>query len=218
MGSNCMDERTPIAGIGPITIDPSAQNRSIGRRLMQAVMGRAAERKAPGIRLVQAGYHTRSLSLYSKLGFVVREPLVCMQGPALRRSTPGYEVRQAHDTDLESCDALCRSVHGHDRGGELSDAIRQGTAAVVESRGRITAYATVVAFFGHAVGETNEDVQAILAAAPAFEGPGILIPARNAGLFRWCLENGLRAIQPMTLMTVGLYNEPAGAYFPSILF
>ena len=218
VGSNCVDERTPIAGIGPITINPAAQNRSIGRRLMQTAMDRAAERKAPGIRLVQAGYHTRSLSLYSKLGFVVREPLVCMQGPAIRGSAPGYEVRQARDTDLESCNALCRSVHGHDRGGELSDAIQHGTAVVAESRGRIAAYATIVAFFGHAVGETNEDIQAILAAAPAFEGPGILIPARNYGLFRWCLENGLRVTQPMTLMTIGLYNEPRGAYFPSVLF
>ena len=37
-------------------------------------------------------------------------------------------------------------------------------------------------------------------------------------LSRWCLEKGLRVTQVMTLMTVGLYNEPAGAYLPSILF
>jgi hypothetical protein len=35
---------------------------------------------------------------------------------------------------------------------------------------------------------------------------------------RWCLNSGLRITQPMTLMTVGLYNEPAGAYLPSILY
>src|SRR3954447_19443642 len=77
IGSNCLDERTPIAGVGPITIDPSAQNRSAGRLLMQAVISRATERKFAGIRLVQAAYHNRSLSLYAKLGFVVREPLAC---------------------------------------------------------------------------------------------------------------------------------------------
>ena len=74
VGSNCLDERTPIAGVGPITIDPSSQNRSAGRQLMQAVMTRAAEREFAGVRLVQAAYHNRSLSLYAKLGFVVREP------------------------------------------------------------------------------------------------------------------------------------------------
>jgi len=89
---------------------------------------------------------------------------------------------------------------------------------VAELEGRIKAYASSVAFSGHAVGESNRDLQALIAAAREFQGPGILIPTRNAGLFRWCLESGLRVVQPMTLMTMGLYNEPAGAYLPSILF
>jgi GNAT superfamily N-acetyltransferase len=219
LGSNCLDERSPIAGVGPITVDPTVQNRQAGRQLMQAVMARAAERKFAGIRLVQAAYHNRSLSLYAKLGFVVREPLSCMQGPAMQKTLPGYKVRPAQMADVPACNELCLRVHGHDRGGELEDGIRQGTAVVVESRGRLAAYASSVAFFGHAVGETNEDVEAMIAAAAAFPGSGILVPTRNAGLFRWCLENGLRVVQPMTLMTVGLYNEPIpGAYLPSILF
>jgi hypothetical protein len=45
-----------------------------------------------------------------------------------------------------------------------------------------------------------------------------MVPARNASLFRWCLENGLRVVQPNTLMSMGLYDEPAGAWIPSILF
>jgi GNAT superfamily N-acetyltransferase len=218
VGSNCLDERTPIAGVGPITVDPVVQNRAAGRQLMQAVMTRTAERKFVGVRLIQAAYHNRSLSLYAKLGFVVREPLSCMQGPAIQKTPPGYRVRSAQAADLAACTDLCLRVHGHDRSGELNDAIQQGTGVVAESRGRLTAYASSVAFFGHAVGETNEDLQALIATATAFQGPGILVPTRNAALFRWCLENGLRVVQPMTLMTVGLYNEPAGAYLPSILF
>src|SRR5262249_7747782 len=72
VGSNCLDERTSIAGVGPITIDPASQNRSLGRQLMQAVMARAVEKQFAGVRLIQAGYHNRSLSLYAKLGFAVR--------------------------------------------------------------------------------------------------------------------------------------------------
>ena len=34
VGSNFMDERSAIAGIGPITIDPTVQDRGIGRALM----------------------------------------------------------------------------------------------------------------------------------------------------------------------------------------
>ena len=218
IGSNCLDERTPIAGVGPITIDPAVQNKNVGRQLMQAVMVRATEQEFAGIRLVQAAYHSRSLSLYAKLGFVVREPLACMQGPTLQKTPPGYRVRPANPSDLTACNDLCLRVHGHDRGGELSEAIQQGTAVVAEFDGQIKAYASSVAFFGHAVGDANQDLQALLSAATEFQGPGILVPTRNAALFRWCLESGLRVTQVMTLMTTGLYNEPAGAYLPSILF
>ena len=58
----------------------------------------------------------------------------------------------------------------------------------------------------------------MLGSAEAFIGLGILVPARNAELLRWCLDNGLKIVQQSTLMTIGLYNEPAGAYLPSILF
>jgi hypothetical protein len=68
------------------------------------------------------------------------------------------------------------------------------------------------------VGETNSGVQALIANAGVFLGPGILVPTRNAELFRWCLVNGLRVVQPLTLMTLGFYKEPAGAYLPSILY
>jgi len=218
VGSNCMDERSPIAGIGPITIDPGAQNRGAGRKLMQAVMDRARERNFPGVRLVQAAFHTRSLSLYATLGFDAREPLSVMQGPAIKKKLEGCPVRPATRADLRACNAVSVKVHGHDRGGDLSDSIAQGTAAVVERHGRITAYCSSLAFFGHAVAETNLDLQALIAAADGFGGSGILVPTRNAELFRWCLANGLRVVEPMTLMTVGLYNEPAGAYLPSILY
>jgi GNAT superfamily N-acetyltransferase len=218
IGSNCLDERSPIAGVGPVTVDASVQNRAAGRALMQAVLGRAAERKFAGVRLVQAAYHNRSLSLYAKLGFVVREPLSCMQGPAMKKILPGYSVRHAVAEDFAACNEICLRVHGYHRGGELQDAIQHGSATVAERGGRVTAYASSMAFSGHAVGETNQDLKALIAAAAAFQGPGILVPSRNAELFRWCLESGLRVAQPMTLMTMGLYSEPAGAYLPSILY
>jgi GNAT superfamily N-acetyltransferase len=218
LGSNCLDERSAIAGVGPITIDPEIQNKGVGRALMEAVLARSAERGFQGARLLQAAFHNRSLSLYTKLGFDTREPISAMQGPPIKLSIPGYSVRPPRLADLEDCNRLCVSVHGHDRGGELRDAIQQGTAVAAERDGRIVAYSTQVGFFGHMVGETNSAVQALIANADAFLGPGILVPTRNAGLFRWCLENGLRVVQPMTLMTLGFYQEPAGAYLPSILY
>jgi predicted N-acetyltransferase YhbS len=217
LGSNFLWEDT-IAGVGPITVDSAAQNSAIGRRLMQDVMDHCRKKGFPGVRLVQAAYHNRSLSLYAKLGFVVREPLATMQGPPINEKIPGCEVRPAAEQDLDVCNALCHAVHGHTRAVALLDAIRQKTASVVERGGRISGYATLIGFFGHAVGEAPDDIKALIAAAPSFAGPGFLLPTRNAELFRWCLEKKLRIVQPMTLMSEGLYNEPAGAFLPSILY
>jgi predicted N-acetyltransferase YhbS len=218
VGSNFLDERSTVAGIGPITVDPAVQNRAVGRQLMQHVLDRVTQQRFPGVRLVQAAYHNRSLSLYARLGFVAREPLSTMQGAPLAVQIPGYTVRPATARDLDACNQVCVQVHGHDRRGEVLDAIQQGTATVVEHGGRITGYATPIAFFGHAVGETNAELKALIGAAPAFPGPGFLLPTRNGELFRWCLDHGLRVVQPMTLMSVGLYNEPAGAFLPSVLY
>jgi hypothetical protein len=170
------------------------------------------------VRLVQAAFHNRSLSLYTKLGFDPREPLSCIQGSPLARALPGYEVRAATENDITDCNRVCMQVHGHTREGELRDGIQMGSATVVESDDRIVGYASGLAFFSHAVAESNEGLKALIAAAPAFLGPGFLLPTRNAELLRWCLANGLRIVQPMTLMSNGLYNEPQGAYLPSISF
>jgi predicted N-acetyltransferase YhbS len=218
VGSNFLDERGPIAGIGPISVDLSVQNRSIGRRLMLAVLDRASSRAFSGVRLVQSAYHRRSLSLYAKLGFDSREPLSVFQGPAVNLKMNGYAVRPAQESDLEACNRLCVRVHGHHRGGEAIEAIQRGSAAVVERDGRTTGYTCGVAFFSHTVGETNDDIKALIAAAKSFSGPGFNVPTRNGELMRWCLNNGLRIVQPMTLMTIGLYNEPAGSYLPSVLY
>jgi len=218
IGSNCLDERAIITGVGPITVDPAGQNRGVGRALMKAVMDRAEEKGAAGIRLVQAAFHNRSLSLYASLGFDIREPLSCFQGRTTQREVPGCSVRAARIEDLEACNALSREIHGFARGADLATSISRSIALVVERGGRITGYASELAFFGHATAETNSDLQALIASVDSFGGPGILVPTRNNALFRWCLANGLRVVQPMTLMSVGLYNDPAGAWLPSILF
>jgi predicted N-acetyltransferase YhbS len=218
VGSNFLDERSTIAGVGPVTVDPAIQDRGVGRSLMQDVMQRAEGRGSPGIRLLQTAYHARSMSLYAKLGFQVREVLACVQGTPPAGEIAGHPVRPAAHADMQACSTVCKAVHGHDRAGEVAEAIAQGTALVVEHDGRISGYATDLAFFAHAVGETNEDLKALIMAAEAFGGPGIIVPTTNGELFRWCLEKGLRVVQPLTLMTSGLYTSPQGAYLPSILY
>jgi GNAT superfamily N-acetyltransferase len=216
VGSSFLDERSTIDAIGPVSVDPAAQDGRVGRALMEAVMTRAAERGAPGVRLLQISYHNRSLSLYAKLGFDVRETFAAMYGEPLGLSIPGYTVRPAIADDEAGCNALCVRVHGHDRAGEVSHAIASGKARVVEHLGRITAYTTGISYFNHSVAETNDDLEALIGAAPRLEPPGIVVPLGNAELFRWCLAHGLRVFFVLNMMTMGLYQEPRGAYLASI--
>lgn len=218
VGSNFLWEDEAVAGVGPITVDPAVQNSRIGRRLMEAVIERAREQGIDSVRLVQGGYHMRSMALYARLGFVVREPLTLMQGAALRLRIEDRLVRAATEADLATANALCRRVHGHTRARELRAAVAQGNASVVERSGRLCGYTTGIGFFGHSVGESTEDLMALIGAAPSFAGLGFFVPLRNADLLRWCLDQGLRMVQPMTLMTMGPYSEPTGAFMPSVLY
>lgn len=218
VGSNFLHEGGSVTGVGPITVDPAFQNRNTGKELMLNVIRRSNEKGAAGIRLVQAAYHTRSLSLYTKLGFEAREPLSNFQWAPIRKKIIGRTVRKADKSDLESCNMLCRKVHGHDRSAELADSIESGNALVVENGDTITGYSSGLVWFGHSVGESNEDIIALISNASTFGYPGILVPTRNFSLMQWLLDNGFRINQQMTLMTVGLYNEPGGAYLPSVLF
>ena len=222
VGSNFLDERSNIvAGVGPLIIDPKYQNKGTGRQLMINILERAKNKNFLAIRLLQASYHSRSLALYATLGFEVREPISNMQGKPIQEAIPGRSVRAATESDTESCNTICKTIHGHDRNGELQDSIKQGSAKVVLHENKITGYTCGLTFFNHSVGLTNDDLKALISSATnddSYGGPGILIPSRNTHLFRWCLNNGLRIVQQLTLMTIGLYNEPAGSYMPSILY
>ena len=129
---------------------------------MRAMTARAAEAGFVAVRLVQAAYNRHSFSLYSKLGFEVREMLVRFNKQPQPFAIPGYVVRPANPEDTEECDALCVRVHGFDRGRELRFFIGEGTARVVEHDGRISGYMTGLGGGWHAVGECNEDLKALI--------------------------------------------------------
>jgi GNAT superfamily N-acetyltransferase len=222
VGSNFLDERGAITGVGPITVDPKAQGHGVGRRLMEAVIERGAN--ARGIRLLQDSFNMQSLSLYASLGFDVQEPTVVMSGRPSSGPPSGIEVRPIEEGDLEQCERLCLSVHGFERTNELRDALHVPVFSPMAALrdGRVTAYATTLTFFpaAYAVAETGEDMRALITGALAAgdEPASFLLPTRQADLFRWCLNEGLRAVKPMTYMTIGEYRQPNGCWIPSVLY
>lgn len=220
VGSNFLDERDPIRGVGPITVDPKGQNVGVGRRLMEAVIERGDG--AAGIRLLQDGFHMRSLALYTSLGFDVKDPTVVMTGKPRSGPVEGVEVRPLEETDLEACGALCKRVHGFERTGALGDALRGPFTPFVALRnGKVRAYASILDFWpmAHGVGEDDEDLQAlVLGAAAQLDGPVAFLAPLRWELFRWARAEGLRLVKPMNLMARGAYQEPEGAWFPSVIY
>lgn len=206
-----------VNGVGPVTVAPSEQG-SIGRLLMEETVRQSDESDSRGVRLVQAAFNTRSMALYTKMGFDVKEPLVCLQGPTLNKVPDGYVVRPMTEQDIPATDEICRAVHGHTRTGDVMGAVMQGGGVIVEREGKPVGYSCGIKFFAHSVTLDNAALIAMISSAKEIEGPGLLLPSRNAEVFRWCLENGLRIIQPMTLMARGFYQEPNGAYLCSILY
>jgi Acetyltransferase (GNAT) domain len=220
LGSNFLWEHDAIRGVGPITIDPDAQAKGVGRRLMQAVIRRGQD--APGIRLVQDAFNSASMSLYASLGFDVVEPLVVVQGTPKGEAPSNAEVRPFEESDYDESAELCRKIHGFDRKNELKQIAQTFPAFVAVRENRIVGYATAPIMWqlNHAVAETTEDMQAVLAGAARQLGQQLsfLLPIRQAELFRWCLKSGLKVIKPMTLMAMGKYQEPRGCFLPSVLY
>lgn len=219
LGSNFLSEADPVRAVGPITVEPEMQSGGVGRRLMRAVIERAGS--AP-VRLVQAAYNTSSASLYASLGFEVKEPLLHLAGTPRAPVPSGLAVRPMTHADIPACDALCEATHGIRRHQELEQALSQFGPMVVERGGRVTGYTAApnLWLMNHGVAETETDLMTLLTGSAAATGRpvSLLLPTRQASLFRRILETGMRVIQPMTLMAKGPYREPRGFWFPSVLY
>jgi predicted N-acetyltransferase YhbS len=210
---------SPVAAIGPLTVDPSAQG-GVGRALMEASLMEARKRSYDQVRLVQSPSHLRSFVLYTKCGFILREPLFLMRGnPVPSIVGKKHDVRAARSEDISACNEICISVHGFSREIELRQAIDQQVASVnIDNTGNITGYAAGIGWLGHAVAKTNEVLKALVANASAIIGPGFFVPGRNSDLLRWLLDAGFRMVWPANLMTVGNYQDPTAPFLPSIAY
>ena len=222
VGSNFVDERGGVRGVGPITVDPGVQESGIGRRLMEAVIDRSTG--AEGIRLLQDAFNVGSMALYASLGFEITDPVALMGGRPDVDAPAGYEVRELTRADLPAAAGLSLRVHGYERGAELADALtgRPGESFAVVRDGRLVAYGTTLTSFAaaHAVAENAEAMTALIAGALAeTDAPAsFLLPTRQHELFRWALTAGLRVVKPMNYMVLGHRREPAGAWIPSVLY
>ena len=208
---------SPIGVIGPLTVHPSAEG-GVGKALMDAALGQARKHEHNQVRLVQSPSHIRSFVLYTKCGFVLREPLFLVQGQPLSCRYKNVNVRPVTENDISACSELCRKVHGFSREGELRQAIDHAAAMIIETNGEVTGYAAGIGLFGHAIAKSTEDLKALISSAQVITGPGLFVPARNHSLLSWLLENDFRISWPANLMTTGPYQEPTMPFLPSLAY
>jgi L-amino acid N-acyltransferase YncA len=215
-----LDEHNSIRGVDLVSVDPVAQGKGAGRKLMETAIERS--QGSPGVRLIQHAFNMTSLALYASLGFAVKEPLILVCGKPGEQPPDDVEIRPMRSQELDKCGALHEKVHGFERNNEIRDYSKFFTPYVAVRQNHIVAYASAPAMppANHVVAETEEDMRALLLgiSASMTDPLFMLLPIRQTSLFRWCLTQGLRAIKPYTLMALGEYQEPAGCYLPSVIF
>ncbi len=222
LGTSFLDERGLVKAVGPVSVDPRAQTRGVGRSLTRAVLDRAGA--GADVRLLQDAFNRMSLALYVSMGFEVREALVLLAGQLRGAFRSAHEVRPLENEDVEQCERLCVDVHGFDRTRELRDATGDAMCSPIVAirEGAIVAYATTLNYFpaAYAVGRNEHDLQGLIAGAAALARKPLsfLLPTHQGALLRWCLEEGMRVIKPMTYMTTSAYSRPRGGWLPSVMY
>ncbi|HSA75741.1 MAG TPA: GNAT family N-acetyltransferase [Candidatus Nitrosocosmicus sp.] len=111
---------SPIAVIGPLTVNPAVEGSGVGGALMDAAIAFAHNQNYNLIRLVQSPSHIRSFVLYTKIGFALREPLFLVSGNVLYEDSNSADVelrRVETDKDVLNCNQLCLRAHGFTREG-----------------------------------------------------------------------------------------------------
>ena len=139
---------SPASARSPSTL--TGRTARVGRALMLDVMARARTGRV-------CGHSAGAVGVPQPIAVALHQArLRCpraarrFQGTAIGATLAGFPVRPATPADLDGCDALCRAVHGHDRSAEVREAIA-GARDARRAHGRITGYATVDRFLGHAV-------------------------------------------------------------------
>lgn len=222
VGSNFLSLMDEVAGVGPITVDPTLHGRGIGRALMLDVMDYAKKQGIKKVRLLQDAHNAHSLSLYASLGFEVRESCAVMMPPAAHKD-PVEGVRPFKESDLPDVDRLSRRIYKSSRRNEVASASPYGFPVLVKAaeKGPVSGY-LMPGIFGHGVAESEGDAIALVKEAGRLQQPDqlkiIFCPLREHGLYRGLLASGCRTVKVMNLMTLGPYEEPAEVWMPSVLY
>ncbi|CAD7699516.1 unnamed protein product [Ostreobium quekettii] len=220
IGTNGIDLRDGIGGIGVLSVATKNHGRGVGRALMEVVMESSEKRGGRGVSLTVNAANVRAFSLYASLGFRVVEFCVDVEGRVSdeeeaaildRAAAQGLTVREMVADDVPLCDRLFAKSFGFSRINGLRDsqAGRDGfqgkTALVVTRRSasggdEIVGYTTLISITGHYLAESEDVMQTMVAygsrmlkstSKPAKASLRVMTH-HNPALLMWAMKAGLR--------------------------
>jgi len=217
-GSNFFSFTDEVAGVGPISVDPQLQGGGVGRLLMEDMLRAAKEQGIERVRLMQDAFNMTSLALYASLGFETKHPCALLEPVPLRDEN----ARPMEARDLDVVEGLSREVYKVSRRNDAGHHIGGGPFKpfVRERGGRVVGY-FLIGMVGHGCAESEDDLVALAQHAAAETPPEFarcFCPLTEGELYRKFLAAGFRNRKVMNLMTIGPYDEPEGAWMPSVLF
>lgn len=228
VGSGFLHPRGDTAGVGPITVDPDAQDRGTGQKIMDTVL--EAGQRCPSLRLVQDAFNVVSFPLYSKLGFEVRGVVAALVGQKIRETPPAdIEIQDWQTADIEPLSELDTRLTGISRVEDFRFFHTQPPHLVARLNGQPAGYLCFLrtgagTFLGPAAATDQAVLRALILSAVQREAGRALrmrFPARHVGLLQELLALGFRVENLQTYMVRGPWTQPAGvdllALFPEAL-
>ncbi len=229
VGSGFLHVRGDRAGIGPVTVDPSAQGVGAGRAIMQRLLEESGH--CSSVRLFQDAFNNASFSLYSKLGFVARDVLVALEAedPQPEPIPNTAEVRLMTGADLDEVTALDTRVTGLARRADFGLLLGFGSHLVCQRDGRIVGYLCRLAlenesFLGPAAAEGLDDLKSLLyhaAQMPGARAARVRLFASQPESVQYAMESGYKVGTLSTYMVRGEWKPFDGvcaiAMFPEAM-
>src|SRR5437773_1610188 len=191
VGVGWVHPRGAVATLGPLAVDPGAQGRGIGRRLLERAV-ELAGKGLPQVRLVQESFNAVSLGLYLRAGFRIVAPILELAlgaGTALAppRAPAGAAVRPAAPADAPRLVARDARAFGAPRPQSIDLYLRRGRVLVAEDRGALAGYAMGIGFEGvaHLGSAAADDAEVLLClagtVASELAAPGHRVRTMGAG-------------------------------------
>ncbi|TMB00750.1 MAG: GNAT family N-acetyltransferase [Deltaproteobacteria bacterium] len=226
VGVGWVHPRGAVATLGPIAVDPGAQGRGIGRRLLERAV-ELAGKGLPQVRLVQESFNAVSLGLYLRAGFRIVAPILELElgaGTALvpPRAPAGAAVRPAAPADAPRLVARDARAFGAPRLQSIDLYLRRGRVLVAEDRGALAGYAMGIGFEGvaHLGSAAADDAEVLLCLAGtvaselAAQGHRVrtMVPAADRRLVEGLMGFGFRVFRACHYMVRGGGTAPPPNY------